>query len=353
MSPVTDTTRSLRRVLAVAGTVLVVTAVTVVLVGRASLGASSEAPTTTTPASAGTAAISRGDLSNEDDFTGTVGYGDEWALPLQAGGIVTAHPEEGAVIEFGEELVRVDEQPVILAKGEVPMYRELARTSPRMSGVDVEQLQRFLISQGFDDDGALEVDGEFGYTTKNAVEDWQESLGVEETGRVSTARLVFSPTPLRIATETRVGAAFSGLEVTEAAPVVTVDTSSSDRDLLPVGNRVTVELADGTEMTGVISDQSRVLLSDGSAVWRTTVDLEARPPSDASSVVVHSAVTVEEDVLIVPVSALLALAEGGFALEVVDGSSTHLVAVEVGTVIGGLAQVSGEVDAGDVVVVAA
>jgi peptidoglycan hydrolase-like protein with peptidoglycan-binding domain len=232
------------------------------------------------------------------------------------------------------------------------MYRELARTSPRLEGADVEQLQRFLLGQGFDDEGRLEADGVFGYSTERAVEDWQESLGVDETGRVGPTQVVFSPTPLRIAADARVGSAFAGLEVTEAAPIVTVDTDSADRDLLPIGNPVSVELADGTELTGVVSNQERALLDDGTAVWRTTIDLDDQPPADASSVLVHSAVTVEEDVLIVPVGALLALAEGGFAVEVVDGSSAGLVAVEVGTVIGGLAEISGAVEPGDEVVVA-
>lgn len=353
MSPVNELDQpARRRRWRLAGAGVILAAATVSLSGLAGLGAENApaAPDTTSTAIE-TATVSRGDLRTEDDFTGTVGYGDQWALALEPGGIVTAHPAAGTTVEFGEELVRIGEQPLILAEGEVPMYRELARTSPKMEGADVEQLQRFLLDQGFDDDGRLEIDGVFGYSTESAVEDWQESLGVEETGRVDITQLVFSPVPLRIAADARVGSAFAGLEVTEAAAIVTVDTDGQDRDLLRVGNPVSVELAEGSEMRGVVSEQERVLLDDGSAVWRSTIELDDSPPTDASNVVVHSTVTVEEDVMSVPVSALLALAEGGFAVEVVDGASTRLVAVEVGTVIGGLAEISGDVAAGDEVVV--
>ena len=45
--------------------------------------------------------------------------------------------------------------------------------------------------------------------------------------------------------------------------------------------------------------------------------------------------------MIVPVGALLALAEGGYAVEVVDGSgSEHLVGVDVGEILDGKAEIS-------------
>ena len=62
--------------------------------------------------------------------------------------------------------------------------------------------------------------------------------------------------------------------------------------------------------------------------------------------------TVADDVLIVPVAALLAPAEGGYAVEIVDGSSTHLVAVDVGAILDGRAEIDGDVAEGDTVVVA-
>ena len=46
--------------------------------------------------------------------------------------------------------------------------------------------------------------------------------------------------------------------------------------------------------------------------------------------------------LTVPVAALLALAEGGYGVEVVDGSTSHYVAVETGLFAGGRVEVSGD-----------
>ena len=57
----------------------------------------------------------------------------------------------------------------------MPMYRDLRLESPRLEGYDVAQLQQFLITLGFDDDGAMTADGVFGTTTRNAVRDWQDS----------------------------------------------------------------------------------------------------------------------------------------------------------------------------------
>jgi multidrug efflux system membrane fusion protein len=315
-------------------------------------GASSESTSTTTQSTIATATASRGDMTTDYEFDGHVDYGDAWNIPITAEGVVTQSSDQGATIQFGETLITIGRQPVVLSDGDVPMYRDLYRTSPRMSGPDVSQLQRFLLDQGFDDDGRLEVDGVFGYSTERAVEDWQEALGLEETSRVDQSVIVFSPVPLRISSESKVGAAFTGLEVTEAVPLVTVDTNSLDRSGLPVGDEVTVELADGSTMPGVITDQARKILEDGSTVWRTYIELDDDPPPDTSAVLVQSTVVAAEDVLHVPVSALLALAEGGYAVEKVTSDGTELVGVEVGEVVGGLAEVSGDIAVGDEVVVA-
>ena len=57
------------------------------------------------------------------------------------------------------------------------------------------------------------------------------------------------------------------------------------------------------------------------------------------------------DALVVPVAALLALAEGGYAVEVVDETGHHLVGVRLGAFADGLVAVTGDVRAGQHVVV--
>ena len=92
-------------------------------------------------------------------------------------------------------MIWVDDKPVVLAEGDVPIHREPALAGTRMTGADVTQLQQFLVSQGYDDEGRLHVDGEFGTTTRDAVKDWQAASGLPETGRVDASQLVFSPAP--------------------------------------------------------------------------------------------------------------------------------------------------------------
>jgi hypothetical protein len=297
--------------------------------------------------------VVREDLTTDYDFTGQVSYGESWALPLELQGVVTASHPEGTIVDFGEKLIEVGGEPVFLAEGDIPMYRELALTGDHMEGEDVAQLQRFLLAAGFDDDGRLEVDGDFGPSTLRAVKDWQEAVGLDETGRVDGSQIVFSPTQLRVESLARVGTAFEILEVTEAASTVTVAISSSERSQLPRGGEVSVELADGTTLTGTVADHERVVGDDGSTSWRAVIDVDGTLDGDETSVLVYSTVVDATDVLIVPTSALLAVAEGGFAVEVVDGDDTRLVPVEVGKVVGARAEITGDIEPGEMVVVPA
>jgi len=80
--------------------------------------------------------------------------------------------------------------------------------------------------------------------------------------------------------------------------------------------------------------------------------------SDSTSVADGLPVDVEvttvaaDDVLVVPVEALLALAGGGYALEVSDGGeATHLVRVDLGVFADDLVAVTGDIEDGDEVVV--
>ena len=56
-----------------------------------------------------------------------------------------------------------------------------------------------------------------------------------------------------------------------------------------------------------------------------------------------------QNVLNVPVTSLIALAEGGYAVAVQDGDGTRLVAVEPGFFARGMVEVDGNLSAGDMV----
>lgn len=343
-----------RRIL---GAVATGTVATAILIGWQFLpdqtGSEAEAATETTVPDETTAKVERGDLTSDYDFTGQVDFGDPWKPFLSLEGVVTDGHPNGATVDFGDVLIEVDGEPVYLARGDVPMYRELALTGTYMEGEDVVSLQRFLLAAGFDDDGRLEVDGVFGPSTRRAVKDWQEAVGLDETGRVDPKQIVFSPTPLRIETTVRVGTTFQGLEVSGATPRVTVEIDSDQRPQIPIDGDVTVEMADGTTVDGVVIDHERVVGDDGSTSWQAVIDIDGEIDSDETSVLVYSTVVEASDVLIVPTSALLAVAEGGFAVEVVEGDETRLVPVEVGEVVDARAEITGEVEPGDMVVVPA
>ena len=292
-----------------------------------------------------TAAVRRGSLSTEREFNAAVSFGDEWTVGSAASGIVTQSQPTGSIVGFGDEIARVDDKPITLAEGSMPMYRELFKVDTRgrdengnrlklMAGRDVEQLQRFLVSEGFDADESLEVDGTFGSTTEKAVKAWQEGAGLTATGRVDSAQLIFEPEPIRLASTSRVGDQFSGLSATAAESQILVDTSTRDRSALPVGASVEVDV-NGQVFDATVTEQKQVTSGDGSVIWRTSVATGTAVDGETTAAKVTVVQIVADDVLLVPVGALLALGEGGFALEVPDGDSTRLVPVEVGEVLDG------------------
>ena len=308
------------------------------------------------------ASVTRGSLSSEREFSATVSFGDPWMLTSDATGMVTGSHPVGTVVGDGETIVWIDDRPLVLVVGDMPLYRELRKVATwerdeagtrlgLQTGTDVEQLQQFLLANDFDADGKLEADGEVGTATEIAVKDWQESKGRPRTGRIDSTQLVFVPEPIRINRELRVGDRFSGLELAQADASVLVDTSNRDRSALPEGSTVEVELADGTTLAGMVVDQKQVD-TGGQRVWRTTIGLEQALDGAVTTATVTATRVIVEDVLLVPVGALLALAEGGFAVEISDGEgATRLVGVEVGEVLDGRAEITADLSEGDLVVV--
>ncbi len=132
-----------------------------------------------------------------------------------------------------------------------------------------------------------------------------------------------------------------------------------DRDLAVVGGEVVVVLPDDLEAPGSITNISRIVTSipgPGESTDVVEVTIELDDPSLASGVD-RAPVDVElesdraEGVLAVPVNALVALAEGGYAVQLIEGDQRRLVGVEIGTFLDTLVEVEGDISEGDLVVV--
>jgi multidrug efflux pump subunit AcrA (membrane-fusion protein) len=93
--------------------------------------------------------------------------------------------------------------------------------------------------------------------------------------------------------------------------------------------------------------------TSGESTLPVTLTLSDAPQlADGTPVNVNVKVAAADNVLAVPAEALLALAEGGYAVEVADSSgATHLVGVTVGVFADGMVEIEGDIEAGARVVV--
>ncbi len=154
----------------------------------------------------GTATVARRTLAERVTVEGTIGYAGETTVPARLSGTVTELPAVGDVVRRGEELYGIDGEPVILMYGKVPAYRGLAEGVAE--GPDVLQLESNLADLGYDPGT---VDEEFTSSTAEAIEAWQEGIGLEATGEVELGRVAFLPGPQRITQlEATLGEALGG-----------------------------------------------------------------------------------------------------------------------------------------------
>jgi hypothetical protein len=314
--------------------------------------------------------VVRTDLTNTVQVTGSLGYAGSYTIVNQAQGTAyTALPAAGATIRRGQPLYAVDGAPVTLFYGATPEWRALSVGV--VAGRDVAQLDRNLIALGYG--AGLVVSDHFTDTTAYAVGLWQAARGLPVTGTVPLGQVAYAPGPLRITGVTPVPGSppqpgTSILTATSPVPVVTADVPVVQEYLVKAGDPVTVTLPDGVTTTpGVITSVASVASAgnggssdagaapaqspgpgSGSGSGQDTVQITVRLVNpDAAGHLDQAPVTVNivsaqaHDVLAVPISALVALAGGGYAVEVSRGGTVHLIAVQTGLFSQTLVQVSG------------
>jgi peptidoglycan hydrolase-like protein with peptidoglycan-binding domain len=300
------------------------------------------------PATAGleaTATVERGTISATESWDGTLQRGTPFTVKTSAQGTVTRLAGQGATVGRGAVLFRVDEQPAVLLSGVVPMYRDLR---PGAAGADVEQLESNLAQLGY---RGFTVDDEYTASTARAVSAWQEAIGATATGMVARGDVVFAPEGGQVDTlRTQIGDVVAPgtavLDIAGGGQVVNLDVDVDDLDRFGVDTAVTVRLPGGDEVSGSVSaatvatgrEGQDAMSGDGDTadtepIVQVEIALDDNAPNQLIGAPVEVVVAVDErtDVLLVPVNALLGLADGGYGLEVVgDDGTTSIVPVETG-----------------------
>ncbi|MGW5413871.1 efflux RND transporter periplasmic adaptor subunit [Actinomadura geliboluensis] len=291
-----------------------------------------------------TAAIERTTLVETQDVDGTLGYGNTHTIAGAGSGTLTWLAGPGSVIPRGRSVYRVDNKPVPLLYGRLPLYRALAEGT---EGADVLQLERNLRALGYT---GFTVDKTFGSSTTAAVKRWQDDLGLEETGRIQPGSAVVAPGRIRVAErKANVGDRIGGavLTYTGTTRVVSVDLDVEYQRLAKKGGEVEIELPSGDTVKGRITSVGKVA-KEGQQDQPTTVEVEIAVASqrklgsyDKAPVEVHVTANKHADVLAVPIGALLARGDGGYAVQVVEGGRVRTVPVETGVFTDGRVEISG------------
>jgi peptidoglycan hydrolase-like protein with peptidoglycan-binding domain len=311
------------------------------------------APAATAPPRLATATVVRTNLVTTALTGGTLGYAPARPVVNLVTGIYTWLPRPGARVRAGGVLYRVDDTPVVLMAGAVPAWRPFG--IGMTDGPDVRQLQRGLIAGHFADGLFTTPTGHYDLATADAVERWQAARGLPVTGAIPLGQVVFAPAAIlvgamNVAAGEAAAAGQRPYQVTTGQRTVTVPLNPT----LPpaaVGENVSIVLPSQAIVPGKITAVSALSSTSGqltvtpSGGTGTGVDVQVQ---------VSLAVQSARGVLAVPVSALLALAGGGYGLEVVTPSGAHrLVGVDAGLFASGQVQVSGPgITAGTKVVVA-
>jgi hypothetical protein len=316
-----------------------------------------------------TAAVTRQDLSATTPVTATLGYADSYPVIGQGGGTLTWLPSSGQVIGEGQALYRTgNDSPVVLLHGRVPDWRAL---SDGATGPDVSQLNHDLVDLGYADRADVVALGwdYYSWETAQAVQRLEARLGVASPpGNLSWGQVVFEPEALRVSQVTgRLGGPASGpvLAATSDRDVVTIPLDVSQESEVAAGDPVTVTLPDGTTTPGVVSSVGTVAVTTSGAgqnpAATVTVQVKLTDPRaagtlDQAPVTVNITTASARNVLVVPVTALLAQASGRYQVELVEpGGARRWVPVTTGIFddADGLVQVTGALTLGERVVVPA
>ncbi|WP_433789853.1 efflux RND transporter periplasmic adaptor subunit [Actinoplanes sp. CA-252034] len=332
-------------------------------------------------AAAATAKLERRDLNTSKTIPGTIGYGNPRAVEGHKEATVTWLPAPGASIKRGQQLYRADDRPVTLFYGGMPLYRSIEGKG--LVGRDVQIVADNLGKLGYSlgyrpragewvtpvsppassaspapsspppPPPSVRVKKDEGVLTAamiTAIKKWQRDVGLPETGAIAVGDVEVLSGAVRVeSVAVQPGAPANGplMSVTPTRKVITVAATLTDAASIERGAAVTVILPDSTEIPARVLSVGRTLAapegSVGDSTPQLTVTVTVDDPAtlaklDSAEVTVGFTGKAREDVLAAPVEALIALSEGGYAVQTPAG----LVAVTTGMFAQGWVEVTGD-----------
>jgi hypothetical protein len=302
-------------------------------------------------AAVNTATVVRTNLSNSQTLPGTLGFGPASTVTGKGTGTITSLPQAGATISRGQALYGIDDQPVIVFYGSSPLYRTLTVATPPLQGPDVTVVADNLRALGY----SVPKGDLFTQALSDAVTKWQKKIGMAQTGTLGVGQIVVFPGAVRVnGIQAQLGDSSTEpvLAVTPTDKVITVPVAATNLTGINTGNKVTITLPSGQLVPGTVGVISQTVQSNnnqqnepGSPATppNVNVTITADNPADvanlaAAPVQVAFTTSGKDNVLAVPVTALLALRGGGYALQLPNGK---LVPVQTGLFANGEVEVSG------------
>ncbi len=267
-------------------------------------------------------------------------------------GTISSRASIGSRIEHGTVLYLVDDEPVVaLLSNQLSDPVADVLTSNTFTDQELEQA---LADEGYDPDEAMTIDGVVTDATTDAIRAWQSATDIPDTGSADPGHYVVVPSNRTV--ETHFEGDRLALSASTSELEVSVVVAVADADEFEVGDQVSIELADESLVDGqvaVIGPVEEAANQDGEPT--VTISIEVLSSAD----VIEGTVTVStigeavEGAIAVPTRALVALKEGGFAVEVAEDSGDRtLVGVELGAFDDGYVEITeGGIEPGDQVVV--
>jgi len=297
-------------------------------------GASPRAAAPPADVTTATAPVTRGDAVERVRVAGVLSYdGGFEVVNLLPSGVLTAVPRPGTVIGRGQELFRISGTSVVLLHGSSPAWR--AFTAGMRDGPDVRQLEENLVALGLDPSRRITVDSHFTAATADAIERWQAQR------RLDLGQVVFLPGPVRVTggpprVGGLVGPGDAVLSATSPTLVVVARVTTDRQHLVHTGDEVLVSLpTSGAPVPGTVTAIGHLSPMPEGGPPTLPITVAVTLPADAAGLdqaPVQVAITVarHRSVLLVPVTALLAKAGGGYQVRVVEAAGFRLVDVRPG-----------------------